>query len=816
MTTLLQDLRYGLRMLRKTPGFTAVAVITLALGIGANSAMFSVVYQVMFRPLPYVQPERLVHLVTRWRQGYNTTVVPAIVGAADERTHSFQAVANTFPSTGCNLVGGNTPEYVPNQNVSLNFFRTLGVAPVLGRDFAGDEGIPGGNRVALLSYGLWQRRFGGDRNVLGRQIQCNGNAVTVIGVLPRNFRFSRPAEVWMPARLADYLHDNGMNYEAIARLKPGVTLAQAQADLDATFQQLRRDFPGRWWTAEKARGPGVLNYRQWDVGQLRQPLLILFGAVVLVLLIACANLAGLLLARSTARAHELAVRVALGAGRGRIARQLLTETLLVNLIGGAAGLGLAAWLVQGLKAILPAQGAEVSFGQYDVASMHVNLPVLLFTLGATLATALISGIVPAWASAGADPQSGLKQGEHSSGLSHRQHRSRKVLLVAEVAVSLVLLAGATLLVRSFLMLQQVNLGFDPRNLQVAQISLASKKFKSPDVVWSFQQKVLERLGTLPGVVGAASVSSSPLQPGLNIGAPVVNGKSCDSGIIDYRGVSPSFFQVMRLPLLRGRGFTDSDAAQANPVVVINEATARACWRGEDPLGRQVDVEGLGVPRQVVGIAADVKEYAVFSPAPAIVYVPQSQVGERMIWNLYHSFGLLSAVTVRTSRPMDLSVPFERIVQEVDSEQPVASISPMTQLVSESIAFTRLLMVLMVGFAGLAVLLTATGLYGLLTYYVTQRRAEIGIRIALGAGRRDVLRLVLGEGCVLVAIGSVAGLGGALAATRLLASLLFAVQPRDPLSLAVTAAFTACVALLACLVPAHRATRVDPMVALRYE
>lgn len=821
MTSLWQDIRYAVRMMAKNPGFTAVALIVLALGLGANGAMFSVVYHVMLRPLPYRDPDQLVRVVIRWRDGIGPNLVPVQGQAMFERMRSFESVAMTFPATGCNLVGGSSPEYVLDGKVSSSFFHTLGVNPIIGRDFVVADATHGGGSVAIISYAAWQRYFGGDSGVIGKQVQCNGQSLSVIGVLPANFRFMNPAQIWVPAPLSDYLKGGGgMNHTVFARLRPGVTRENAQQELDTVFAQLKAEHPGFWWTTGKrSRGMAVMNFQAMETSDARQPLLILFGAVGLVLLIACANLAGLLLARSAARAHEIAVRMAVGASRRRIAAQLLTETLLLNLAGGALGLGLAFWIIGGMRAILPTQTSWFSTVRLDPSSLSLNVPVVLFMLAVSLLSGLISGSIPALVAGRRAPQSRLASGERIGGFSRAQHRSRKVLVVGEVAVSLALLVGATLLIHSFMVLQQQQLGFNPRDLQVAQLSLASKNFATTDAVWQFQQKTIEAVRRIPGVVDAASASSAPLASGLNLGSLYTNGKECPGGSLDYRAISPSFFGVTQTPVLRGRAFAESDSAQSAHVVIINESLARACFGSSDPVGQSVHMyesSAKGEGAEVVGVVADIKDYAVGLPAPPIAYVPQAQIANDINQTLYQAFGLLSAIMVRTSQAQDLSVPLTRAVQAVDPQQPVASVGPMSQLISESVALNRLLMVLMGAFAALAVLLTAVGLYGLLAYYVTQRTREIGIRMALGAAQDDVLRLIVREGMTLIAIGLAFGLAGAFSATTLLKTLVFGVKPTDPIAFTAALLLLLLVGLIATAVPARRASQVDPMLALRQQ
>jgi predicted permease len=822
----IHDLKYTLRMMGKNPGFTAVALLVLALGLGANGAMFSVVYHVMLRPLPYRDPDQLVRVVNRFRDGgMGENVIPEEANAVAQ-ARSFESVAMTFPTTGCNLVGGSSPQYLYSATVSTSFFQTLGVSPAIGRDFATQDAPHGGGTVAIISYPVWRRYFSGDPGVIGHEVQCNGQALTVVGVLPARFRWSGDAQIWLVDRIADHLDESGTNYDLIARLGRGVTPERAQQELDAIYAALKRQRPGMW-LYRNTHGMDIVSYRELQNKEMRQPLVILFGAVGLVLLIACANIAGLLMARSAARAHELAIRMAVGATRGRIAAQLLTETLLLNLIGGAIGLALAYWAVAGLRVILPEHAAWFSSGHLDAATLSISVPVMLFMLGASLVSGIITGTLPAIGAGRRDPQSNLKQGEQGGGFTRAQHRGRKVLVAAEVALSLALLISATLLIHSFVLLQRVNLGFNPHDLQVTQLSLASKKYRTAEATWDFQRKSIEAFRQLPGVVDAASASSAPLVAGLNLGPLNINGKQCPSGALDYRVVSPSFFATIATPVLRGRAFSDSDIATSAHVVVVNESLARSCWHSEDPIGQSVHLYTSGTDGPaavVVGVVGDIKDGSfaldnapqVGIPTPPIAYVPQAQISNNLNQAFYQSFGLFSAVLVRTAQPMDLTRDATRTIQSVDPQQPVVSVAPISDLVSDWVALPRVLMVLMGAFAGLAVLLTAVGLYGLLSYYVTQRRREIGIRMALGAATTDVLRMMLREGMVLIAAGSVMGLAGGLAATSVLKTLLFNVKPADPLAAAGAVLLLLVVGLAATALPARRAAQVDPMLALRQE
>jgi putative ABC transport system permease protein len=810
---LFQDLRYAARMLRKNPGFTAITVVTLALGIGANTAMFSVVYAVLLRPLPYVQPERLMHVGIQWPTGYtNDNITPALAEAVVARARSFESVALQFPSTGCNLAGAGSPEFVPDQRVSASFLHTLGVQPIIGRDLV--EADATGAPAALVSYRLWRAHFGADDHVLGRTVWCNGQAYSVVGVLPRHFRFVRPSDIWLPDRLIAHTTDQGMNYTLVGRLRDGVSREAAAGELANIFRQVKNERPNAF--TSRATGFGLHMMQEWTSAELKKPLWLLLGAVVLVLLIACANVAGLLLARASVRTQEIGIRLALGASTWRVVRQLLTETLVFTALGASLGLLLAWWSLGILKIVIPAHVGIFSAAAIDVSSIEINGPVLWFTAGLAIAAAMIAGVVPAWTASSSNLHTTLRIAR-TTWTTPGQQRSRKLLVGAEMALAIVLLICAALLMRSFAALQAVDLGFQPNNLQVAEISLSSRQYATSQAVWSFDQKVISRVRALPGVASAAFVSSPPLQPGLNLGSPVIDGKECPAGAVDYRAVTPGFFQTMGIRFTAGRDFTDSDVPGSPAVIIVNEPAARTCWGHANPIGTQFwtwVVSHDKSPLEVVGIVRDVHEYSVDQPAPPIIYVPQAQVNDEFNDLLYQSFGMLSAIVIRSNGPRDLGLGVRQAVESVDPKQPIASVAPMTALVAQSTAFSRMLMLLISTFAGLALALTIIGLYGMLSYHVAQRTHEIGVRVALGADRRDVVALVLSQGMKIALVGIGIGLMVAFAVTRVMSHLLFAVNARDPLTFAGVAALLAVVALGASYLPARRATEVDPMVALR--
>ena len=815
-------LRYTLRSLWKSPGFTIAAIGTLALGIGATGAICTILYAMLFRTLPYSDSNNLVRIVWRWKDSYGPGVVPALADAVAQRSRAFSSVATVFPSAGCNLAGPVGSEYLIKQTVSSDFFHVLGISPILGRDFSSTDIVSKEPTIAIISYSLWQHRFQGSPDVLGRQFRCNGHPFSIVGVLPESFRYFGRGDIWFPDKLANYLSDPGTNYGLIARLRPGVSLSHAQQELDILFQQVRLEMPNRWWSQNGTRGMAVLDYRRWQFGQLREPMFVLFGAVVLVLLIACANVAGLMLVRASSRAKEVAVRLALGAKRLHIARQFLIEAIVLNLLGTAAG-SLFAWLVlRFLAAQVPADTNFLGIGQLNIAELRPGVPVFLLLVAIGLLTGLLSGAISFVRLNGAFLSEALKQGGRVAGVDRESQKSRKILLGGEVALSFMLLFGALLLIRSFAMLQGVKLGFDPSGLQILQLSFASEKYKSPSQIAQFENQVIERLRALPGVTNAAAVSSAPLESGLNLPSPEVNGKECTSdGTVEYRAVSSGYFSVLRIPILRGHDFQLRDEGAGARVALINETLARMCWADQNPIGQQVWIgknQGAleDAPREIVGVVADTKEYALDMPVPPMIFVPQSQVSANINDLLYHRFNLVSAIAVKTSGSLDVSVGAQRAVNSVDPEQPVVSIAPMAQIVGGSIAFSRLMMLLVTAFAVFAVVLTTVGLYGLFSYQAAVRFHEIGVRIALGADRLHIVRLVVLEGFLLVVIGGIAGLAGAFAEGRLLRNLLYGVTTFDPLAFGAALACLSAVVLVAGYLPARRALLVEPVAVLRYE
>lgn len=805
MASIFRDVRYGFRMLFKNPGFTAVAVLTLALGIGANTAIFSLVNAALLRPLPYPEAERIVHLspLTRTGQEYSVTVRQFLFWK--EQSRAFESAAAYAYDVFFNLWTGSEPVSVKGLYVSEDFFRVLGVTPAAGRTFTREEDRPGAAGTVVLSYGLWQRHFAGSFDAIGRKVLLNGKDYAVVGIMPRTFQFTPASDLWLPLLPAN-LGDPGENFEMLARIRSGISLQSAQADATMIFERFRRE-------SGNALAPSVvelraLPYRTWLGVDVRMSLLVLLAAVGMVLLIASANVVNLLLARMTTRRTEIALRAAFGAGPWRLSRQLLTESLLLALLGGAAGLILAPWTLDALLALSPRDSALIPLG----GQVRLDLAVLGFTLAASLIAGLATGLFPVLELPKLDLNRLLREGSRMlSGSS--QHHIRSLVVVAEMAVSIVLLAGAVLLIRSLLELHSVRLGFDPRNLWTMQMSLPAERFTNTAQVWNLERQVLQRLQTMPGVESAATVSNLPLERGQRI--PIkVDGQEYQ--VTEHRAISPDYFRTMGVALLRGRPFLDSDEATSTPVAIVNEALVRRYWPKGDPLGETVVVGRGGweeAPRRIVGVVADSRLNRLGEPVPPAVFVPQSQVKDRI--TRYTNQIFLAAWVIRSNSPLDLAA-VQQAVQQVDPQQPVVRLRTMAQVLGDSIAGERFCAMLMAVFAGLALFLSAIGIYGVMSYSIRQRTQEIGVRMALGAGREQMLKLVLGDGLRLAAAGTCIGLAAAFGLTRVLSSVLFGVRPTDITTFVLAALLTCLTALLASYLPASRATRLNPVAALRNE
>jgi predicted permease len=811
MDTLIQDLRYGIRALLKSRGFAVVAVIALALGIGATTAIFSVVDAVLLRPLPYKNAERLAliwHSYPQINLPQASICVPCYAEYRD-MTSSFDQVA-TMTGWAVNLTGIGEPERLQGNRVSFNYFTTLGAEPAQGRAFLEEEDKPGNNLVVVLSHGFWVRRLGADPNVLGTTLTLGGLSYNVIGIMPADFTGPQPVDLWSPIaftqeELAPTNHGNEY-LTVIARLKPGVALGQAQAEMDTLADQLRPQFYGASW------GITLVSLREQLVGDIRLPLLILLGTVGCVLLIACANVANLLLARATSRQKEMAIRAALGASRGRVVRQLLTESVLLAMLGGVFGLALA---YLGIRLIVIGVPQNVSNSIVGWKQIGLNPEVLGFTLVVSLLTGIIFGLVPAFQASKPDLHDSLKEGGRTGSEGGRRNLVRSTLVVVEVAVALVLLVGAGLLIRSFGRLQEVNPGFNPQNILTMQISLPRSKYAENNQMSAFYEQVLDRVKALPGAQSAAFGTNLPMS-GSNSsasfsveGLQVPQGESSPHG--DPHMVSTDYFKTMEIPLLSGRYFDERDSKDSLPVTVVDETLANRYWPDQDPVGKRIaaffDSKNNQLNwRTVVGVVKNVKRYGLDGKIKEQYYFPQSQSPQRSMFLLVRS----------AADPTGLASSIRDAIHNVDKDQPIFRVMTMEQVVSNSVAQKRFSMLLLVIFAAVALLLAAVGIYGVMSYSVTQRSHEIGIRMALGAQQGDVLRMVVRQGMTITLIGVVIGLVGAFLVTRIMSSLLFGVGARDPLTFVAIPLILAGVALGACFIPARRATRVDPMIALRYE
>jgi putative ABC transport system permease protein len=801
METWLKDIRYGTRMLARNPAFTIVAVIALALGIGANAAIFSVVNAVLLRPLPFAEPDRLMMLrETKLPQFPEFSVSPANFIDWQKQNTVFERMA-AVQNAAYNLIGVGEPERLQGLRVSDGFFAMLGAKPAMGRDFLSEEDQPGHNQVVIISHGLWQRRFGGDPNILNQAITLNGQSYTVIGIMPSDFRFGRAADLWTPtAFTADQAQAHGAHYvSVIGRLKPHVTVEQARAEMIAIAARLAEQYPDQLagWSVK------VEPMLDYTVRSIKLALYVLLGAVGFVLLIACANVANLLLARAASRQKEIAVRTALGASRWRIVRQLMTESVLLAIVGGAIGLLLAVWGKDILLSLAPEDLPRVRDASLDRW-------VLMFTAGITLLTGLFFGLVPALQASKPNLNETLKDAGRGSTEGGHRHLIRSLLVVFEVAIALVLLVGAGLLMKSFLRLQNVNPGFNPDNALTAKIALPGKKYKEPDQQTAFYNQLLEKVSQLPGVTAAGASVVLPLDDDFVLGFEI-EGRPPQPADQDqstnYYAVTPGYFNAMGIPLRQGRLFDEHDRKDATRVIIINEAMARQLFPDENPIGKRIHVTmGEKLYREVVGVVGDVKQYGLDQKTPFETYEPFAQ----------EPFSSMSLVVRATGDPATLSNAIRSEVLSIDKDQPVSSIKPLAELVRSSIAQQRFAMLLLGVFAGVAMLLAVVGIYGVMSYSVTQRTHEIGIRMALGASPSNVLRLVVGHGLLLTLIGVALGLGVALLVTKVMASLLFGVSATDLMTFAIFSAALTFVALVACLVPARRALKVDPMIALRYE
>jgi len=807
-----QDLRYGLRQLRRSPGFTTIAVLTLAFGIGANTAIFTVVNAVLIRRLPYRDPDRLVMVSEKYKtfrpdslqpdsKGLVSTSVPGLLDW-QAQTDVFEEVGAYywFPSRFV-LIGSGEPEEIFGGRVTANCFSVLGVQPMLGRSFLPGEDRAGKNDVVLLGYGLWQRRFNQDLDIVGKPAAIDGRTYTVVGVMQPGFQFPRGEQLWIPHALEvdpKKFSRNTRKLEVVAPLKAGVSLEHARSVLETLAAVREREFPNE----HKDKTAAVIPLREHMLGETRPRLLLLFGATGFVVLIACANLASMLLARGTVRIREMALRAALGAGRFRLLRQSMVETVSLALLGGTAGLLIALWSA---KTLVTLGSATVP----QLKDVHLDWRVLCFALGSSVVAGLISGLIPSLRASKIDVAEALKEGLAAPGASGSTRRLGGLLVVSELAAALILLTAAGLMVNTLARLYSVDLGFQPQNLLTTRITLPSYKYRSfgqkdrATRAVAFFDQTLQYVKALPGVRSAALINALPFS-GVQWGTRItVEGRPEEKFLTHTRAATPGYFQTMEIPLLRGRCFTEQDNAAAAPVAIVNETLARQIWPDEDPIGKRVNSSPV---TEVVGVIGAARHLRLDLPAGPEIYVPYGQSGDSTMFLVLRT----------TGDPSYLAPAVRKQIWAIDRNQPVEDVRTMEERIAGYAAPRRFYALMLGIFAGIAVVLAAVGIYGVISYSVSQRRHEIGIRMALGAERADVLRLVLGQGLTLAALGVGFGVTGGLLATRLLSTLLYGVRPGDPVTLVAVSLLLSAIAIVACYLPARRASKVDPMVALRYE
>ncbi len=823
METIAADVRYALRTLWKNPGFSAVAVAALALGTGANTAIFTVVNAVLLEPLPYPQADRIMKVGRQFgdQVGYSNSITKFMVWRQNDVFESFALYDQSGPAL--NVGNGQPPQQVKGVHVSREYFKVFGIPPMMGRTFTESEDLPNGPNVVIIGQQVWRTQLGADPQPLGRTVTLNGSPYTVVGVMPGSFRSDPAAEVWLPMQADPNSSNQGHYLHSAGRLKPGISVERARAEMKVMGERFRHANP-KWM--DKNESVAVVPMREATVGNVKTALLVLLGAVAFVLLIACANVASLLLARAAGRQRELAIRTALGANRWRVVRQLLTESLILSGIGTVAGFALGAWGVRGLLVLAPGNIPRLA----DTNGIPVSVPlvdwrVLAFTIGVALVTGVLFGLFPALRTSNPDVAATLKEASSRTGTGLRQNRVRGALVVSEIALALVLLVGAALLIRTSMGLKSVKTGFDAHNVLTLQTSLAGGSYATTAKVDNLVRQVVRKVEALPGIDSAATTLMLPADGDIDLPFTIA-GKVPPKGEVyngdeQWRAVSPHYFKTMRIPLLRGREFDENETGISSRVVVINAAMVKKYWPKEDPIGKVITIgKGLGPQfeepaRQVVGVVGDARETGLSDKDVAVMYIPASQMTEGLT-TLANSVIPLSWVIRTGMDPLTMRATVEREFRSVDQQIPIARERSMEQVLSESVARQDFNMLLLSIFAGIALLLASIGIYGLMSYTVEQRTQEIGIRMALGGEKPQMLRMMVVQGMKLALVGVIVGLGIAFGLTKLLASLLFEVKSSDPATFAAVAAILTLVSFLAIYIPSRRAMNVEPVEALRYE